>query len=185
MTLVASHFNSSTLKVSYNPSTKKVRVLNNCPNCHDPACPKGHESSGTVCGDDIPSSLCATIYGIKRCSDDSVIAAQNVCLSFEHNYYGCICWSATIEIDGKAVTVLYKTGVNCAGDADGYIYDDSDVWFKGFESHPCVDVGSDLTVGDCGNSERVWDCEANYVWRDVVAYGGRIDICNPNNAEEW
>ena len=179
--MILQHFNPSTLKVSYNPATKKTQMFVTCANCR-PVCNLGYEDGNlNACefGKKVPTSLCATIYGMRRCSDNSTIAAQSVCLDHECNAFGAGC-------HGTTVTVLYRTGQNCTFDQDAHIYDATDAWFVWVgPGGPCSGVVNELVIGDCGNNTTVYECDATPLTRNVVAYGGVIDICDPNTGDIW
>ena len=187
MGLILAQFNPNTLKAIYNATTKKQLALETCWNCR-PYCPLGHVAGTLECatGDmSPPEFLCATISGMKRCSDDSVIPTESICLEYSLDFFGCHCWVGSFVIDGLTVTVIYRAGINCEADNNGYIYDDDYVWFDGSSPEPCNAVDNDLLITDCGNADNVIDCSANALERTVVAYDGVISVCDPNTGTTW
>lgn len=187
MAILLQQFNPNTLKASYNSTTKKGRVFTTCANC-DPSCTLGYVPGDNICGGKgIPNSLCAVVWGMKRCLDDSTITSVAVCLDYvgDAGFGFCHCWSGTTTIDEAEVTVLYRTDV-CINDTDCHVYDADSVWFWSVTGGPCGSVNNDLLIGDCGNEQGdIAECDGTLLTRTVVAYAGQVQICNPNTAEIW
>jgi len=188
------HFSPSTQKLEFNETTlqsggKTWPWVAPCLEC--PACDFGRTGEDPCGGGiDLPDSLCLDVTGIYRCSDDTLIPQQFICIPYLKQW---AVYKGTIDIDSKTYTI-------CFGIGHGTIYNADDVLFVGDAGHEgCFESGNtrarvcgELVIADCGNNKTFSEEYSGgpEITRNVIGYGtaycgSRIWACDPNTGDHW